>query len=63
MGIVGSETASSAQLKKAEKIVVGIGDSGMGTGDDSGKVTVGSEGSVCVDIDADEDREIRGGFD
>ena len=63
MGIVGSEIASSAQLKGAKEIVTGIWGSEIEMGDDSEKVTVGNGDSVCVDIDADEDRGIRGGFD
>jgi hypothetical protein len=55
VGIIGSEIASSAQLKVEEEIVPGIGGSeieiGMKTGVDSEMV-----GSVCVDIDAEKDR-------
>ena len=62
VGIVGSEIASSAQLKDVEEMVEGISGSEMGMGDDSEKVTVGSRGSVCVDIDAEEDGRIIGEF-
>ena len=34
----------------------------MGMEDDSEKVTVGSRGLVCVDIDAEEDGRIIGDF-
>ena len=64
MGIVESEAASSTQLKGAEKIVLvaGVGDSKMGIGGSSEKVTVGDRGSVCVDMDAEEDGGIIGEF-
>ena len=42
-------------------MVAGIGDSKMRTGDDSEGITVGNGSSVCVDIDAEEDKGgIRG---
>ena len=64
MGIVESEAASSAQLKGAEEIVLvaGVGDSEMGIRGSSEKVTVGDRGSVCVDMDAEEDGGIIGEF-
>jgi hypothetical protein len=54
--------ASSTQLKVAETVVAGIGSSEMGMGDDSENVTVGSGGSVWVDIDAEEDEGLIRGF-
>jgi hypothetical protein len=66
VGIVGSIAASSAQLKGAEEIVLvaGIGGSemGIGKGIDSENVTVGSEDSVCMDIDAEDDEGMIRGF-
>ena len=62
MGIVGSETASSTQLKSVETIVAGIEDSEMGTGDDSESFSDSNMGSVCVDIDAEEDGGSIGEF-
>jgi hypothetical protein len=62
VGIVGSEIASSAQLKGEEELVAGIGGSkigigiGIGMGIDSEIVGIG--GSVCMDMDADEGRGI-----
>jgi hypothetical protein len=50
MGIVEIEAASSAQLKGAEGIVAGIGDSEIGIGEGIDSETVGIGGSVCVDI-------------
>ena len=61
MGIVGSEIASSAQLKGVETIVAGIEDSEMGT-DDSESFSDSNLGSVCVDIDAEEDGGSIGEF-
>jgi len=57
MGIVETETASSPQLKGAETIAVGIVDSKMETGGSGDLEMVGNDGSVCVDIDAKEERE------
>ena len=64
MGIVGSEAASSAQLKGAKTIVAGIGGSKMGIDGfkDSEIVTGGSEDSVCVDMIAEEDKGMIGEF-
>jgi hypothetical protein len=62
MGIVEIETASSAQLKGIETMVAGIGDSEMGTGDNSERVTVGNGDSVWVDMVAEEGREMIGGL-
>ena len=63
MGIVESEAASFAQLKDEERIGVGIGGSeiGIGNGMDSETASIG--GSVCVDIDAVEEGEMKGRFD
>jgi hypothetical protein len=63
VGIVDSETASSPQLKGTKAIVAGIVDSEMGTEDSEDSEMVGNDGSVCVDIDTEEEREIEGGFD
>ena len=64
VGIFESKAASSAQLKGAEEIVLvaGVGDSEMGIRGSSEKVTVGDRGSVCVDMDAEEDGGIIGEF-
>ena len=51
---------SSAQLKGTERVVAGIGGSGVGIETDSEMVGVG--GSVCVDIVAVEDEGMIGGF-
>jgi hypothetical protein len=63
VGIVGSEAASSAQLKGAKTVVAGIGVSeiGVGTGIDSEMVGIG--GSICVDMVADMDWGVNGGYD
>ena len=53
MGIVKMEAGSSDQLKGTEKVVAGIGGSGMEI--EIGSEMVGIGGSVCVDIDAVED--------
>jgi hypothetical protein len=62
MGIVESEAALSAQLKGVGEMVAGIGGSEMGTDNSRNSKTVGEKGSVCVDIDADEDGGMEGGF-
>ena len=62
MGIVGSETALSNQLKDVKVVAEGIRGSEVRMGNGSGNVTVGSGGSVCVDMDADEDGRMIGGF-
>ena len=66
MGIVESETASSAQLKGVETIVAGVVDSEMEAGDSEDLEDlemVGNNGSVCVDIDAVEVEGVKGRFD
>jgi hypothetical protein len=55
VGIAESEMASSAQLKDVETMVAGMGGFKTGRGDGSEGITVGNGGSVCVDIDAEED--------
>jgi hypothetical protein len=62
MGIVVSETVSSAQLKGAKTVVGDIRDSKVETDNDLEGVRVGDKGSVCVDIVAEEDWEMIGGF-
>jgi len=69
MGIVESETASFAQLKGVKEIVAGIGGLEIGirrgigeSGDMKDSETIGNSGSVCMDIDAEEDRGIIGEF-
>ena len=64
MGIVEIDAASSAQLKRAEEIVLvaGVEDPEMKIGGDSEVITVGKRGSVCVDMDAEEDGGIIGEF-
>ena len=64
MGIVEIDAASSAQLKRAEEIVLvaGVEDPEMEIGGDSEMITVGKRGSVCVDMDAEEDGGIIGEF-
>ena len=63
MGIVESETASSAQLKGVETIVAGVVDLEMEAGDSEDSEMVGNNGSVCVDIDAVEVEGVKGRFD
>ena len=54
MGIFESEIASSAQLKGAEIVVAGFGESKMEMDNDSERVVVGIRDSVCVDMVAEE---------
>ena len=63
MGIVESETASSAQLKGVGTIVAGVVDSEMEAGYSEDLEMVGNNGSVCVDIDAVEVEGVKGRFD
>ena len=43
-----------------ETVVAGIGGSEIGTVNESEMGMAGNEGSVCVDIDAEEDGEMMG---
>ena len=63
MGIVGSETASFAQLKGVGTIIAGVVDSEMEAGDSEDSEMVGNNGSVCVDIDAVEVEGMKGRLD
>jgi hypothetical protein len=68
MGIVEIEAASSAQLKGAETVEVGIGGSeigigiGIGIGDLKDLEMIGNSGSICVGMVAAEDGGMIGGF-
>jgi hypothetical protein len=71
MGIFESKAASSAQLKGAKTVVagiggleieIGIGIGFIGIGGSKGLEAVGIGGSVCVDMVAEVDEEIIGGF-
>ena len=68
MGIIEIAAASSAQLKGAETVVAGIGDSEIGVGiengiGDSGVLEmVGIGDSVCVDMVTVEDEDMIVGF-
>ena len=63
MGIVGREIASSAQLRGAETMIVGIGNSKMEAGNGSEGFIAGNRGLVCMDIVAEDDGKMIGGSD
>ena len=67
LGIVGSVAASFAQSKGVGELIAGIGGLEMGIGigkeigDSKDLETVGAGGSVCMDIEAEEDGRMIGG--